>query len=365
MMLTAENLIYYLFERGLVTRESVLSGSVEISEIPRRNRNFKVTKGDRQGYFVKQVGRWEPDTLRTLQTEAQCYRLATEDHTFADLANLMPRYHSYDQRRAVLITELLGGAETITEQHFRNESFLVDIAEQLGRAFGSYHRIANENTLTTTNSIFPRSPAWALSLHDMLPHTVPDMSGGIYQMLSMVRQFPQFAMVLDKLRSEWRFDALIHGDIKWDNCVFWRDPNESICLKIIDWEMANWGDPCWDVASIFSAYLLFWVRSLPANSLVNPDLLVAQARFPIERMQPAIRSFWNTYTRCQGISGQTAQDLLRRSVLYASARSIQTAFELLQYSPQANSTTVLLLQLSMNVMMNPEDATSELLGIEG
>jgi Ser/Thr protein kinase RdoA (MazF antagonist) len=364
VILSPESLIYYLLERGFVTRESVVNGGVEISEIPRRNRNFRVKQRDGPGYFLKQVRRWEPETLRTLHVEAQCYKLASEHENFADVAEIVPHFLSYDQRRAVLITELLDGAETIAEHHFRSDSFPAEVAEQLGRAFGNYHRKANMNPPASLDGVFPRRPAWALSLHDMPPHTVPNLSGGIHQMLGMVRQFSQFGTVLEKLRTEWRVEVLIHGDIKWDNCVLCPRANGDFRLKIVDWEMADWGDSCWDLAGIFSAYLSFWVQSLPGNSMANPGALVAQARFPIERMQPAIRSFWNTYTKCRDVSGQAARDLLRRTVLYTGARNIQTAFEFLQPSPQANAGTVLLLQLSMNILMNPEDASRELLGIE-
>jgi hypothetical protein len=118
------------------------------------------------------------------------------------------------------------------------------------------------------------------------------------------------------------------------------------------------------VAAIFSAYLSLWVQSLPSNGLDNPGALVGQARFPIERMQPAIRSFWSTYRECRGLSGQASTDLLRRAVRFAGARNIQTAFETLQFLPQAHGGTVLLLQLSMNVLTNPDQAARELLGIE-
>jgi Ser/Thr protein kinase RdoA (MazF antagonist) len=362
--LSPENLVYYLFERGLATRDSVVNGCIEISEVSRRNRNFKVRQRNGPGYFLKQVRRWEPETLRTLQAEAQCYQLATEQEVFADLRGIVPRFHSYDPRRAVLVTELLDGAETVTEHHFRSDTFPVAVAEQLGRAFGSYHRKAAANGAPAVNGLFPRRAAWALSLHDMPPQSVQDGSGGIFQMLGMIRQFPQFAEAFEKLRSEWRSDAVIHSDIKWDNCLLCTDTDGSPTLKVVDWEMADWGDSCWDVAAIFSAYLSFWVQSLPANGLANPSALVGQTRFPIERMQPAIRTFWSTYQECRGLSRQASSDLLRRSVRYAGARNIQTAFETLQALPQAHSGTVLLLQLSMNVLANPEEAARELLGID-
>ena len=364
MTLSPDNLVYYLFERGLTTPEQVVNGSIEIGEIPRRNRNFKVKQRGGPGYFLKQVRRWEPETLRTLQAEAQCYQLATEQEVFADLRGIVPHFHSYDARRAVLVTELVDGAETVTEHHFRSDAFPVAVAEQLGRAFGSYHRKAASGGPPAVNGLFPRRAAWALSLHDMPPHSVQEGSGGIFQMLGMIRQFPQFAAAFEKLRAEWRPDAVIHSDIKWDNCLIYPDTGGNPKLKVVDWEMADWGDSCWDVAAIFSAYLSFWVQSLPANGLTNPAALVGQTRFPIERMQPAIRTFWSTYRECRGLSREESSDWLRRSVRYAGARTVQTAFETLQAVPQAHSGTVLLLQLSMNVMTNPDEAAHELLGLE-
>jgi hypothetical protein len=369
LILTPENLVYYLLERGLFTRESIVNGGIEISEIPRRNRNFRASQRGGQGYFLKQVREWNPESIRTLQTEAECYKLAAQDASFAGIADVTPRFYAYDQRRSVLITGLLEGAETIAEHHFRNDAFPVEVAEQLGRAFGSYHREAYRgqaaaNPPKNLDGVFLRRPPWALSIHELASHMAPHLSGGIHQMIGMVRQFPQFGTALEKLRSGWRSEALIHGDIKWDNCVLCPGSNGHLRLKIVDWELADWGDSCWDVAGIMNAYLSFWVQSLPGDSMADPAAMVARARFPVERMQPAIQSFWGTYTNSRGISGQPARDLLRRTVMYTGARIVQTAFEMLQASPMANSGTVLLLQLSMNVLENPEEAARELLGIE-
>ncbi|HEY6346016.1 MAG TPA: phosphotransferase [Bryobacteraceae bacterium] len=364
MILTSENLVYYLLERGLVTRESIVNGGIEISEIPRRNRNFRASQRGGQGYFLKQIREWNPESIRTLQTEAECYKLAAQDASFAGIADVVPRFYAYDQRRSVLITELLEGAETIAEHHFKNDAFPIEVGEQLGRAFGSYHRDAAGNPPKNLDGVFLRRSPWALSIHDMPSHAAPNLSGGIHQMIGMVRQFPQFGAALEKLRSGWRSEALTHGDIKWDNCVLCPGSNGRLRLMIVDWELADWGDSCWDVAGIMNAYLSFWVQSLPGDSMADPAAMVARARFPVERMQPAIQSFWRTYAIARGISGHPARDLLRRIVQYTGARIIQTAFEMLQASPMANSGTVLLLQLSMNVMENPDEATRELLGIE-
>lgn len=90
LIVTSENVVHYLLERGFVTRDSVVNGGVEISEIPRRNRNFRISQRGGQGYFLKQVRQWDPEAIRTLRTEAECYKLAAGDGAFAAIAEVVP-----------------------------------------------------------------------------------------------------------------------------------------------------------------------------------------------------------------------------------------------------------------------------------
>jgi hypothetical protein len=364
MMLSAPLLVHYLLERGFVDADAVVDGGLIIEELPRRNNNFKVADRSGRGFFLKQVRRWDAESIRTLQCEAQCYALPAKHADFADLAGVMPKFHSYDQRRAVLVTELLKDAETVAEHHFRNESFPVDVAEQLGSAFGNCHRKIKTKSYGELTAIFPRRSPWVLALHQMTPHMFPELSGANYQLLGIVKQFPEYGRELDRLRAQWRFETLVHGDIKWDNCLLSPNGGGKRSLKIIDWELADWGDPCWDVAAIFNAYLSFWVQSLPAHGGQNAEILVAQTRYPVDNMQPAMRVFWRTYCDCLGVAAKKRRELLDRTVRYCGARMVQSAFESLQFAQQLNQGAILLLQASLNVLTKPAKAARDLLGIE-
>jgi hypothetical protein len=371
MFLTSTNLVHYLFERGLLAPKDVVDGDYIVVEAPRRNRNFKVMRRDHSGLFLKQVQRWDAPSIGTVQLEAQCYRLTNQDSDFASLRDLMPRFHFYDERRAVLVTELLTNAETMAEYHFRHGGFPDEIATQLGKAFGRYHRQvragkpmpASGGSTPDASPVFPRRVPWILSFHQVSPQMLQDVSAGNQQLLGILKQYPEFGRTLDQLAAGWRQESLIHGDIKWDNCVLVPDSEGGVLLKLVDWELADWGDPCWDVAAIFSAFIVFWIQSLPIAPGQDAARAMKLTQFPIERMQPAIREFWNSYSREMGLEPAAAREVLQRSVLYCGARTIQTVYETVQMQPQLNDATLYILQASMNILTQPEEATSELLGI--
>jgi aminoglycoside phosphotransferase (APT) family kinase protein len=197
----------------------------------------------------------------------------------------------------------------------------------------------------------------------MAPEALQDISGGNRQLLDLLKRYPDFGIALDRLASDWKFDCLIHGDIKWDNCVLTPSMNDTVKLKLVDWELADWGDASWDVAAIFSSFIVFWIQSLPMRPEGSIAQAISETRFPIERMQPAIRSFWNAYVAEMQLDRVAAREVLRRAVAMCGARTIQTAYEFGQAAPQLNQLTYFILQASLNILARPEEASSELLGL--
>src|SRR5262249_4356320 len=131
------------------------------------------------------------------------------------------------------------------------------------------------------------------------------------------------------------------------------------------WELSDFGDPCWDVGAVFQAYLSFWIFSMPAQADSNVDDLVARAQFPVEKMQPAMRHFWQKYADFTELPRKDRSAKLERSVRCAAARMIQTAYEYMYYQPQVSTNVLYLLQVSLNVLTRPQEAIRELLGFPG
>jgi hypothetical protein len=329
-----------------------VDGDYMVVEAPRRNRNFKIVKRDQTGLFLKQVQRWDPASLATIKVEAQCYEAA-----FPSLRDLVPQFYGYDERRAILITELLAGGQSLNDYYYQHGKIPSEVAAQLGAAFGRFH------TQGETQQPFPRRIPWIFSFHQLNPNMLQEVSGGNQQLLDILKRYPDFGRILDQLATEWKFDTLVHGDVKWDNCVIVPEANGNVTVKLVDWELADWGDPCWDVGAIFSAFLVFWMQSLPLTPGGSIAEAMAHAQYPIEGMQPAIRAFWQAYSAQMRLTPDVAQSLLHRSVLLCGARTVQTAYEFVQASPQMSPLTYLILQASLNILTRPAEASDELLGL--
>jgi aminoglycoside phosphotransferase (APT) family kinase protein len=191
------------------------------------------------------------------------------------------------------------------------------------------------------------------------------LSGTSLQLLRMIQQSDVFCQDLDAIRQGWKAEALIHQDIKWENCMVVPQPASArnVTLKIVDWELANLGDPCWDIGALFGDYLGFWLLSIPFAGDAPPDQFMNLAQYPLTRMQPAIRSAWQAYAHRMELDPATATQWLLRAVRYAAARLIQTAFEHAQTASYLMGNIAGLLQLSFNILRRPQEALIHLLGI--
>jgi thiamine kinase-like enzyme len=366
MILSKSNVVHYLLDQGLLALGSVVDGDLMVADASRRNRNFKIIRRTQQGYFVKQIQIWDPQTVAALAAEATCYRLARSAPEFATLAQLVPRDFLYDTQRHVLVTELLPDSETLTDHHRRLNAFPLDAARLLGLQFGRLH---HEPMPTLDGrpeaATFRRQLPWILSAHQHGANLFSALSGGNAQLLQIVQSYPDFQRTLDELRADWCADWLMHGDVKWDNCVVYRAPAENGALahKVVDWELADIGDACWDVGALLQAYISFWVMSMRIGGQMLPAQFASTAQYPIEAMQPSARAFWQAYVEARELERTAARALLIRSMKYGAARMIQTAYESMQYSPQISPNALALLQVSFNILREPKDAVTHLLGL--
>ena len=337
MHLTPSTLVPYLLARRYITREEIMDGDLEISAHTTRNQGFRVLLLGDRGYWVKQLREWNRAGLRAFRREARWYWLVRNEPAFASFRTAIPHCLAYDPTSEILIFELAGrGAADLRTNPAR---FQPAVASLLGRTLAAVHAVQRSDAAKAFNA--RSAPPWVLSLHQSPPDPERTIETGQLTVISILNEYPAFVPFLESLAREWNPATLNHGDMKFDNCIA-SGPAENISLQFIDWEQADWGDPCWDVAGIVQAYWADWIVK----------------RASIETVRAAIRHFWTAW-RAAFIT-EDNDDFLIRSMRFSAARLIQRAWEDRRVTTHASEPVLKMLQLALNIASDPMAAAREL-----
>jgi Ser/Thr protein kinase RdoA (MazF antagonist) len=331
MFLTEANVLYYLVDKQFADVETAVSGAFAVCPLTRRNLNFHVTCGTRE-YLVKQAKGWDFENRASVEREAAFYRL---EEAGKRLADLVPHCYAYDPPNSILIFEYLAGYTDLNAAHDRLDP---EVGRLCGEAMGAFHQEMESGGLA---SEFPGRIPWCLSFHQQT-EDLAAASAGRRELLRTVQKYDGFAAGLDRLRTEWREDTLIHGDWRFENCLVSRERDR---LRVVDWEFVSWGDSIWDVSALLYSYVSYWVRW--------------PSEYPIKTIQPALRAFLNGYAQARG---RDPAELTARAIRFGGARMLQAAFDTLEKAEEITSEAVRLLQGSLNIFTRLDWAAEQLIG---
>ncbi|MBV9785414.1 MAG: aminoglycoside phosphotransferase family protein [Acidisphaera sp.] len=354
MPLSEAGLVRYLLDLGLVERSAVVDGSFVAIPASRRNRNFRVECGDAR-LFVKQAGPQGLMTQASLAREAAfCWLTATEPK-LAALAPIVPGCVLHDPSRAILILHAVPGAVAPPRQQSVQRGFPPATGEAAADALRRL-RLFRRAEAGNAAELIPTDRPWVLSVLEAgAQGGLPDNVATAY-MLDVIRRFPGFERALARLRDGWAGDSLVHGDVKWDNLLL--EAGDAGRPRLVDWEMVMWGDAAWDAGSLIQDYLGQTVLGSPLPPQAPAEAVADAAERALTAVRPAIGAFWRCYA-----ADADDPSLLRRSVSYAGARMLQTCIEALAGSSGMTPNVAALLQLSHNVLQDPDGAAGTLLGL--
>jgi len=352
MLLTQAGVVSALLARGLLDAAAIIDGDLVVADGSRRNINFEILRERGRSYFVKQgVG---DDRRRTVAHEAAMYEVLASSPTLEALA---PRHHLWDAEDCTLVVELVRGAESLAALHRRRRRVPVDVGGALGRALGTLHGATRADAM---RGRFRNYTPTLFELHRPTLSAFAWMSYGTLEIVKMVQRSDSLVQSLEQVRRDWRIETLIHGDVRWDNCLWLGDTRAG--LTLVDWEMAGAGDPCWDVGTALSEYVGAWVAASPLVPEMPPEAMARLSSLPLADVQRAVRTLWRSYADAMGLAA-AADEWCLRAVRYAGARLVEMACETARSSARVTEDAVYLLQTGANILERPLDAAVELFGL--
>ena len=356
-MLDIEDVEPYLRDRGLLSARAVVDGGLRVSDHSRLNRVFLATAEGERGLVVKVAA--DPGSAGVAREAAMLERLWSGGG--GDLARFLPPVVGWDPAAGVLILEMAPGARDLAEHHARGR-FSRLLAGQAGRALASLHEIGPEVGKDLPGRV---DPTRIVRVHQPDLEELHGMSAAAIEFISIIQSSDELCAALDELRASWKAGSIIHGDVRWDNCVALRGPDQDhwTRLQLIDWELAAPGDPALDIGALIGDYLHGWLQSIPIVDARDPGRLLKHAAMPLRRIRPALRAFWKAYSQHRRCTAAELSETLRRATGFAAARLLVAGLEEAQLLAELRLSVLNLVPLSENVVMRPDEASSRLLGL--
>ena len=353
-MLAAADVAGYLLDRKLLSPRAVVHGGFRVADTSRLNRVFVVTTDDGPCFVLKSADGRGGAVVREA---AVLERLSSVD----GLASSLPRFITYDTREEVLILESTRDARDLVRHHARGR-FSCALASEAGRALARLHAIPPAALDGLPRA---RHPVPTAELHCPDLATLRTLSAAAVELTRIIQGMDELCGELDELAALWTPQSIIHGDIRWGNCIAVRRRGAGrwTGLELIDWEVCAAGDPSLDAGSFLGEYLHAWLRSIPIHP-DDPARLLGHARIPLRRMRPAVQAFWQAYALHSRTGAAELAARLHRAMRFAAVRLLTAALEEAQTRAELPPAAFALLQLARNILERPGRAAL-LLGVDG
>lgn len=363
MFLLASDVAPFLLSRDLLTAGDVAGERLRVREVRRRNRSFRVSGIEGPGLFIKQIAASAPDLAGSIGREAALHRLAATVPALSALRGATVALRRFDERRQALIFELFGEAETLDAQYRRTKRVEPHVLSLLGACLAGIHAEAEPlATMVAEKIAAQRLPPWILTVGR---RDVPLFGAGGGQIVAMIRATAGVMQGLEEALAGWQPRTLIQADMKWDNILVRPGADGAPDLRIVDWELADIGEPLWDVAGVLSGFYSSWLvedGGLPwmADPAAPPRSAEPAPMAPLAAMVPAMAGFWQAATGGQWRGDDPG---LRRCVPYLGARLLQSAMESTFTSPTIPPLATELINLAGLALTDADRFMTEFLGV--
>lgn len=364
--LTAESCFNYLVGRRLLDVPALVERGIRVIEVPGRNRNFAVHSGSGRGCFVKQAPRGEIGSRGPLAVEAALYTWIATDPSAAPLRAACPSRLHFDPGRSILVLELLRDARTF--QAFGEHAPPAAVAQlhgEVAAALAACHRLPVREDAAIAEWL-PLAAPWVFDIGRPSPASLRELAPAQLHLIRALQSARDLMERLDELRAAWRPSHLIHGDFKWSNVLVVHDAAGAparICL--LDWELAQLGDPAWDVGASLHAIIAEAVLGHAFPDGLTPGEASASLGAIIPTLHATHRDVWHHYLAAAQLDGAEATALLDRLPDHVAVRLIKSAYEWSQAEVQIPRRAAAILQLGINMLRQPDQARQLVLGLEG
>jgi thiamine kinase-like enzyme len=301
LVLDSTNFLDYLAEIGLAP---AAQSQVTAKTISARNFNLIVRSPGKQTLLIKQ------ETLNVqgqqagkLFREWQLQELLAGRPDLQPLGAILPEVWHCDRANSIVVNRFFEEYCDLSDYYDTHLDFSPQIATALGRQLGEIHSLTFEQpdhqraileALGNSRLLAQRFTQQMEWLHSGIFGKTPLDCLRFYK---LYQQYPSLALAVGELATENQACCLVHNDLKLSNILIhnhWTTTTDAV-LRLIDWEVAGWGDPASDLGSLIGSYLGLWLDGLIVGAGLSMSESLQLATVPLESLQPSLFALVDSY----------------------------------------------------------------------
>ena len=369
-LLTSHNVFEYLIQHNFCSLSEVNSSQIE--PLSAKNFNLLVTFPDRRKFLVKQEKHnLEGKTAGEFLSE---YRIQQWLQKFPESKNFscfLPELLHFDADNSIIIFNYLNDYRDLMDFYLKESSFPLEIADAVGTVLGTIHRdtFNQENQREFFDSQegvngAEQVPKLIQSLEKITPDIFATTPADGLKFFALYQRYESLGKAIAQLGNSFTPTCLTHNDLKLNNILLhtnWQEPKNSI-IRLIDWERSSWGDPAFDLGTLFGSYISIWLGSLVMSKSLSIEESLNLAVTPLELLQPSIAALTKAYFLTFPEILQHSPDFLAKVVQFAGFDLIQQIQAMIQYQKSFGNTGIAMLQVAKSLLCRPERAMPTLFG---
>lgn len=349
--------------------------------IPAKNFNLLINFEDGRNLLIKQeLFNDRGETTGEFWSAWQMQQLMLEFPSLGNQIGLfIPEIVYFDPDNSILVVKYLSDYSDLYQYYANECKFPVEIARSIGQLLATIHSqtfqqlecqafLADADAQRRDGRRCPANTHPAINLIDRLTRITPDVFQAIplecLQFFRLYQRFPTLSQAIIDLGNSIESCCLVHNDLKVNNILLdlsWQQPGSQL-IKLIDWELASWGDPAFDLGCILGSYLEIWLDGLLLGSTLSINESLQLATTPLELLQPSLFSLVRSYLDVFPEIAILRPDYLDRIIQFTGLALIQRVEITIDQDRTFGNRGIIMLQVAKQLLCTPQLAMSTLFG---
>ncbi|MGK7893719.1 MAG: phosphotransferase [Xenococcus sp. (in: cyanobacteria)] len=370
LILNSHNVFEYLSEHNLCPRSEESLNQIE--PLAAKNFNLLVTFPDQRKLLVKQERQnFEGKAAGEFKNEYRFQEWLQNFPKEKSLSSFLPELLHFDADNSIIIFNYLDDYRDLMDFYVKESSFPLEITNALGTLVATIHSDTFEKekhqqffeTQEGTKGT-EQIPKLIRGLERITPEIFASIPADGLKFFALYQRYDSLGQALAQLGDSFIPSCLTHNDLKLNNILLhknWQQPNDSI-IRLIDWERFSWGDPAFDLGTLFASYIQIWLGSLVISKSLSIEESLSLAVTPLELLQPSITALTKAYLNTFPEILEHRPDFLPRVVQWAGFTLIQQIQAMIQYQKSFGNTGIAMLQVAKSLLCRPERSMPTLFG---